>query len=212
MKKPDLVGFRITHRAMRGDVRRLATVTAELAEGRQRASAARLAALAGFVSRLCAGIHHHHTMEDEVLWPVLVRCASAEVDLSDLTDDHRELDPLLDEITAAAARIGADRAALTPLAVALARLADLLDEHIAEEEKTIFPVIEAYVSGEEWAKVEAAVRKGADLRFDLPRIGQYALPEELAALRKAAGPVLSLLLALVRRGHERRQRLIFESA
>ncbi|NRQ34615.1 hemerythrin domain-containing protein [Nonomuraea sp. NN258] len=206
---PNLLGFRLNHRAMRGDTRRLAVLMSELAAGDQQADQARWNAISTFVTKLCAGIHHHHKAEDDVLWPVIVRSAGAEVDLSDLTDDHAQLDPLLDEITGAAALLGADQAAPKRLAVALGTLADLLDEHIEEEERLIFPVIAAYVSEKDWEDVENAVRKGGEIAFELPRVAQYARPEELAELRRLAGPLLTILLALLRRGHERRQRLIF---
>ncbi|ETK34153.1 hemerythrin domain-containing protein [Microbispora sp. ATCC PTA-5024] len=199
---PNLLGFRLGHRTMRGDSRRLAETTRAIAEGRQACDARRAAAIRDYVVKLCAGIHHHHKTEDDVLWPVIVRSAGAEVDLSDLTDDHSALDPLLNEITAAAG----DPAAL---AKPLARLADLLDEHIEEEERLLFPVILGHVSAGDWEQVEKAAQKGGDIRFELPRIERYVQPSEMAELRKLAGPVLVLLLALLRPGHRRRERLVF---
>lgn len=69
-----------------------------------------------------------------------------------------------------------------------------------------------HVSGKDWEELEQHVRKGGDVRFELPRIEQHALPEELAELRRLAGPVLVVMLALMRRAHRRRERLIFGSA
>ncbi|GIH91086.1 hemerythrin domain-containing protein [Planobispora siamensis] len=208
---PDLLGFTIAHRAMRGDTRRMAVLATDLAAGRQTADAARAAAISEDVALLCASIHHHHTMEDEMLWPVIERSAGAEVDLRDLSDDHSELDPLLEEITAQAARFAATRDA-SALAPALTRLADMLDEHIEEEERLIFPIITEYVSVADWETVENAVRKGGNIKFDLPRIERYARPDELARLRRMAGPVLTVMLALLRGGYRRRQRLVFGQA
>ncbi|MBO3752438.1 hemerythrin domain-containing protein [Streptosporangiaceae bacterium NEAU-GS5] len=208
---PNLIGFKIGHRAMRGDTRRLAAVMTSIAAGEERADAARLDAIATYATKLCAGIHHHHQMEDNVLWPVIVRSAGAEADLSELTEDHGQLDPLLEEITGAAARLGTDQAAAGRMAKTLTTLADLLDEHILEEERLIFPIITRYVSEKDWKNVENAVRKGGDLAFDLPRIPEYATDEEMAELRKLAGPVLMVLLKVVSPGHRRRQKLILGS-
>ncbi|MGC5009237.1 hemerythrin domain-containing protein [Streptosporangium sp. DT93] len=205
---PELLGFRITHRAMRGDARRLAVLATELAAGRQSATPARASAIAAFIATLNHGIHHHHTMEDELLWPVIERSAGAEVDLRDLSDDHAELDPLLAEINGQAAAFASTGDA-SALARSLTRLADMLDEHISEEERLIFPIITRYVSAADWNTVEAAVRKGGNPRIDLPRIEQYARPEEMARLRGLAGPVLVLMLSLFRRGHRRRERAVF---
>lgn len=206
---PNLLGIRITHRAMRADIRRLARLMDEITAGDDRPDAARLAAIATFATKLCDGICHHHQAEDNVLWPVLMRSAGAEVDLSDLSDDHAQLDPLLEEVCWSATRLGKDPEAARRMAKALGTLADLLDEHIEEEERLLFPIIDKYVSEQDWETVENEVRKGGDLAFDLPRIGQYARPEEMAELRRVAGPVLALLLTVLSRGHRRRQKLIF---
>ncbi|MFG1708373.1 hemerythrin domain-containing protein [Nonomuraea sp. M3C6] len=206
---PNLLAMRINHRAMRADTRKLATVVNEIAAGEQQAGSARHAAIHAFARDLCEGIHHHHTAEDEVLWPIIVRSAGAEVDLSDLTDDHAALDPLLQEIIQTAAILGTDAAAPKRLAKSLGTLADLLDEHIEEEERLVFPVILKYVSEADWHKVEEAARKGSKLSFDVPRIAQYAHPDEMDELRRTAGLALRILLRLLNPGHQRRQRLIF---
>ncbi|GAA3091312.1 hemerythrin domain-containing protein [Streptosporangium carneum] len=205
---PELLGFQLAHRVMRGEVRRLAVLATELADGRQSADADRARAVAAFVAAMCASIHHHHVTEDEMLWPVIERSAGAEVDLRDLSDDHSELDPLLAEIDGQAAAFASTGDA-SALAVSLTRLADMLDEHIEEEERLLFPIITKHVSVADWKRIEDAARKGGDVRVDLPRIEQYARPEELARLRKLAGPVLSLMIFLFRGGHRRRQRLVF---
>ena len=146
MAVPELLGFQINHRAMRGEVRRLAGLATELAAGRQSADAARTTAIAGFITTLSHGIHHHHTMEDQLLWPAIQRSAGAEVDLRDLSDDHSELDSLLAELNDQAAAFVSTGDA-SALAVSLTRLADMLDEHITEEERLIFPIIKKkYVS------------------------------------------------------------------
>ncbi|MFI6324173.1 hemerythrin domain-containing protein [Nonomuraea sp. NPDC050556] len=199
---PNLLGIRIAHRAMRADTRRLAVLMNEIAAGELLPDAVRLRAIGGFATRLCATIKHHHETEDDVLWPIIVRSAGAAADLSDLTEDHEALDPLLDEVVQ-------NVAAPARMAKALARLADLLDEHIEEEERLIFPLITRYVSDADWKTVEDAARKGSKLSFELPRIAQYARPDEMDALREEAGPLMVALLALFNRGHRRRQRLIF---
>ncbi|MEV6932454.1 hemerythrin domain-containing protein [Dactylosporangium sp. NPDC051485] len=209
---PNLLGITINHRSMRGDARRFAEVTRAMAQGHTAGTPQRAREIQWYLGNLCTGIHHHHQAEDEVLWPVLRETAGAEVDLGELTDDHRQLDPLLDRIRAEAAALAAapaDRAVAGRLADSLATLRDLLDEHIEDEEHTLFPVILRYVSGEQWQRVEKAVRKGSKVGFELPRIERYAEPQELQALYREAGPVLRLILASVRGGFLRRERVIF---
>lgn len=207
---PDLTGIRIIHRAMRGDLHRLRTLADDLDAGRQRADAARAAAIARFAEEICAAIHHHHSREDEIVWPVIERSAGAAVDLADLSDDHSELDPLLERVRVSA-RAFADGRGAAGLAAATRTLSELIDEHIEEEERRIFPVIEKYVSASDWKAMEKSLRGGGDPRFELAWVDRYASPEEMAHIRKLAGPILSLMLTLVRPGHRRRQRLIFGS-
>ncbi|MFI6128593.1 hemerythrin domain-containing protein [Micromonospora sp. NPDC051141] len=217
---PNLVGFRVNHRTMRADTRRLADLSDRVAAGLITYDRRRARALRTYVWLLCAGIHHHHRMEDEVLWPVLERSAAAEIDLRELSDDHASLDPVLDEVRAAVDDLVSVfapggpaehrvRTAARRLATALAQLRDALDEHIEEEERLIFPVIRRYVSVADWDTVERAVRKGGALRFELPRIERYAEPAELDELKRIAGPVLRLTLAAVRPGFRRREARVF---
>ncbi|TDC00301.1 hemerythrin domain-containing protein [Micromonospora fluostatini] len=218
--EPNLTGFRINHRTMRSDTRRLADLVGRVAAGQITYDRRRATALRTYLRLLCDGIHHHHAMEDQVLWPVLARSAGAEIDLRDLSDDHAALDPVLDEVRVAAddllAAYAAGRPAAGPahtvarrLAATLAHLRDVLDEHIEEEERLIFPVIRRYVSVADWNTVERAVRKGGALRFELPRIERYAHPEELDELKRIAGPVLRLMLVALRPGFRRREATVF---
>ncbi|GAA4245518.1 hemerythrin domain-containing protein [Dactylosporangium darangshiense] len=210
--EPNLLGITINHRSMRGDARRFADVTRAIADGSLPGTPGRARAIQQYLTSLCDGIHHHHQAEDDVLWPVLRETAGAEVDLAELTDDHKQLDPLLDRVRAEATALAAapaDRAAAGRLSDTLATLRDLLDEHIDDEERTVFPVIRRYVNHDQWQQVENAVRKGSKIGFELPRIERYATPDELADLRRTAGPVLLLMLAAVRPGFARRERVIF---
>ncbi|WP_432968167.1 hemerythrin domain-containing protein [Dactylosporangium sp. CA-233914] len=212
LSEPNLLGITINHRSMRGDTRRFAEVTRAIADGSVPGTPGRAKAIQRYLTSLCDGIHHHHQAEDDVLWPILHATAGAEVDLAELTDDHAQLDPILDRIRAESAALAAtpgDRAAAANLSDTLATLRDLLDEHIDDEERTVFPVIRRYVSGEQWQHVEEAVRKGGRMSFELPRIERYATAEELDELYRMAGPVLRLMLATVRPGFLRRERLIF---
>ena len=210
--EPNLLGFRVNHRAMRGDVRRLAALTSAIAEGRQPYDRGRAQALRIYLDMLCEGIHHHHRMEDEMLWPVLVRSAGAEIDLRELSDDHAALDPLLDQVRDLATRFAGgdlELAVAGQLSRVLAQLRDHLDEHIEEEERMIFPIIRRYVSVADWATVERAVRKGGAFKFEVPRIERYAEPDELAELLRIAGPALRVALRLLRRGFAKREALVF---
>ncbi|GAA0438211.1 hypothetical protein Acor_62330 [Acrocarpospora corrugata] len=211
MTTPDLTGIRIIHRAMRGDLHLLVALTEAIAAGRTDVSPARARALADFVGQIRHAIHQHHTREDEIVWPLLERSAGAAVDLTDLSDDHSVLDPLLAEMESAGRAFVANRNAIGALAASVRKLSELLDEHIEEEERRIFPVIQKYVTTADWEHSENEIRKGGSIKFDLGWVAHYATPAELAHLRAKAGPIITLMIAMIRPGHRRRHRLIFGS-
>ncbi|MCW0213490.1 MAG: hemerythrin domain-containing protein [Pseudonocardia sp.] len=212
---PDLLGITLAHRMMRTDLHRLTDVAERIASGACGCTDRRAAAIAAWIGTLCDEIHHHHTSEDEIAWPVITRYASGCVDLAVLTDDHHALDPLLDEVRSAvqrltSARTGARGPAAGELAARLARVRDEIDEHLDAEESGLFPVIERYVPAAEWKRIEEEVRRnGPGAQFVLPRMADVASPAEWAHMRAVAGPVPAVLARLMRPGHRHRERLVF---
>jgi iron-sulfur cluster repair protein YtfE (RIC family) len=196
---------------MRTDLHRLATVAERIAGG-ERCSPRRAAALSRWVLALCTEIHDHHTAEDEHAWPVIARHAGAAVDLTELTDDHGALDPLLAGVRTDAAGLagaGSTGSAAARLVTSLTALRDALDEHLDAEEETLFPVIERYVPAAEWARVDEAARaSGPGIGFTLPRMVAICTPAERAEFARSGGPILGLLLALLAPAHRRRERLV----
>ncbi|SEL61514.1 Hemerythrin-like domain-containing protein [Blastococcus sp. DSM 46786] len=210
--RPDTLGMRLAHRAMLRDVRRLTDLLQQVAAGRTAVEAKRAAGIAGYVGDYCDSVHHHHSAEDDALWPVLAASAGPSVDLAELSDDHAALDPLLDRIRAGAAAFAArpaDEDAVTALAVDLAELRDTLEEHIADEEASVLPAIEQHVSVGDWAAVEARIRKRAKLSFEVPRVVDVVTPEERATLVAEGGLAVRLMLALLVPPFRRRERRVF---
>ena len=201
-------GLLLAHRAMVRDLDRVAELGAR--EAGRRLDRRRAAAVADYVSDLCDSIHHHHSAEDEVLWPVLERSAGAHVDLTELTDDHAVLDPKLARIREGAASLKASGLFPARLAADLADLRDTLREHIEDEERTIVPLIRRYVSVADWNEVEAKIRKrGAKMSFEVPRILAVTTDRELAELRAEGGIPVAVLLKVLPPMFRRRERRVF---
>ena len=204
----DLLGIRIAHRIMRRDARRLAGLAAAWADGSDPLLGRRRRVFGRWLEGLCLDIHHHHATEDDHLWPILERHAGAEIDLAPLSDDHDALDPVLDDVRGAYT-VAAAGGRVDPLAERLTFLADLLDEHIAEEERDMFPVILRYVPLADWTTVEQAARAGGPgIRWVLPRIVEVATPEEYAQLTAAAPKPLLLLMRMLLPRYRREWRLL----
>ena len=210
---PDIIGMKLAHRTMLADLRRTAAVAAQISAGRVRPTPARVRALARYLNLLADSIHHHHAAEDDILWPVIEKRAGAHIDLTGLSDDHSVLDPKLARLRSAAAALLAEprsEDAAASLALQLAQLRDLLEEHIAEEERDVFPVILNYLTVADWAEVENRIRKrGVKLSFELPRVADACTAQELAALKAEAGVAIVLLLKLVQPRFRRMERAIW---
>ncbi|MDX6743511.1 hemerythrin domain-containing protein [Actinocorallia sp. A-T 12471] len=201
--EPDLTIFTTIHRGMRAEVRRLADLTA--AQGDAPFPPEREAALRRHLDSLLHEIHAHHASEDEIVWPVIVAAAGAAIDLAPLTDDHGAIDPCLDRVRAARG---------TARAKALADLRDLLDEHITEEEATVFPIVRRYLTAEQWAACEARIRKGAKpshLRWLVPFIAASCEPADRARLLADAGAPMRLVLRLFGPSYARLLRAVYGS-
>lgn len=211
---PDVRGLQLAHRAMLTDVGRLADAVAAIRDG-QPCSPRRARALARYTELMCDSIHHHHTVEDVVLWPVIDASAGDIVDLSELTDDHAALDPRLDVIRrrANAFRVteGDDRTA-TLLAAELSNLRALLTEHITEEERDIFPVIQQYLSVASWQAVEETAQRTGRLSFDVPRMMAVMSDDERAEMLGRLSPLMRTVMRVVARRYRTFESTAFASA
>ncbi len=190
--EPDLTAMRVIHRAMLGDLRRLA----EDRGGQD-------AAIRRYTTLLLSEIHHHHTNEDDLLWPVIERTAGQAVDLALFTDDHLALQTILTRCTAALA------GDLAQLRKALGELHEMLAEHIADEESDVFPIIRQFVPAGTYQWCEDQIAKRAGLRqllFTVPWLSSWATPEELDGMLDRAGSRFRLMLALTRGRYQRLER------
>ncbi|GAB99566.1 hypothetical protein GONAM_10_00370 [Gordonia namibiensis NBRC 108229] len=212
---PDLTGMKIAHRAMLDDTRRFAEILGRIGAG-EPCDDRRRRAIGDYLTQLCASIHHHHTIEDEIVWPILTASAGAAVDVRELQDDHTELKALLAVLGThvggfARARSGDTRAAGN-LAETLRQTHELLAEHIADEEKVVFPIVDRYVSVTDWDRVEKAARTGGKMSFEAPRMFRHADACELAKMRKEAGPIIRAVLGLLIRSYDKREAIIVGQA
>lgn len=92
-------------------------------------------------------LHHHHTIEDEQLWPLVRRSWNRSTDalavLDGMEEEHQLVDPALTEVGDAV------RTRRNP-ADALDRLNALVREHLAHEERDAMPLITAAVTPRDW--------------------------------------------------------------
>jgi len=111
-------------------------------------------------------LHHHHTGEDELVWPLLEERARTQVSehVLSVVDQHRqvdvahaEVDGELTEWSRRATAESRDR-----LASALERLAVSIIDHMDYEEEYVVPVMEEHIGITEWNEIVAGMTGGLD--------------------------------------------------
>ncbi|MEI5098507.1 hemerythrin domain-containing protein [Streptomyces sp. PmtG] len=140
------------HRIFRRESRVMAELIGRVTPG----DTARAAALAGSWRTYAAGLHLHHTGEDELLWPKLRARAELDAELvSRMQAQHRELSANLEEVEMLLARWAAHTSAAegADLAEALAHHHRILCAHLDEEERAVMPLVARHVTEAEWRAV-----------------------------------------------------------
>jgi hypothetical protein len=114
---------------------------------------ARAAVLADGFVEVATGLHHHHTGEDELLWPRLLERVEVErAFVLRAEEQHERVHELLDRghVRAAAFRTSPTPEKREAFAAAVAELDAALREHMADEEQYVLPLVEEHITVAEW--------------------------------------------------------------
>ncbi|MER7282810.1 hemerythrin domain-containing protein [Dactylosporangium sp. NPDC000244] len=146
-------GMAWVHQVYRRELRLLAGLVAGVADGdRERA-----AIVAEHLADITGSLHEHHVGEDELLWPPLLRRARPHAELVHRMErQHDELHGLLQEAAALGPvwRASAAAADRDRLADVVARISKVTDEHLADEEEHVLPLIREHITPSEWQAFE----------------------------------------------------------
>lgn len=164
-RHPALIPLSHDHHAKLVQARRL-----RLASGSDVAEA-RLAASIQFVAAFPETAHHFR-LEEEQLFPLLLRSGGGGPLLDAVLDEHEELRSL-------AAALGEQAAANEANADTMARLAALLEEHVRREERELFPLIENTVRDEHLRAlgVSSSITADSDEGGEEPCLAPLVCPE-----------------------------------
>jgi hemerythrin-like domain-containing protein len=167
----DMEVMRILHNAFRRDGARLARTAERYGTRDEETHDALLLGWHGFSS----GLHHHHTIEDTHIWPLMRRKLADRPDdlavLDGMEAEHSLIDPALEALE----RVFDDRAA-DPDEVAgrIDQVVTLLQSHLAHEERDAFPLIREVITSQEWAVLNRSAMK--ELSFsEIAQMGPYVL-------------------------------------
>ncbi|GIH90600.1 hemerythrin domain-containing protein [Planobispora siamensis] len=213
----DVAAMYVMHRAFRRDLALFAAATAATPVA-DRECWARLGRRWEVFSSV---LHKHHSGEDAGLWPLLLERSSgdgAAAVLAAMSAEHERIDPLLRECAAGfavLARTADDGARRTlarrTLARRTAELRELLEAHLAHEERDAMALVQAHLTQRDWERL--------DKEHFAPEYGLRDVPAVLAwvmhgltpqAARKVpGGPVLHIVGRLLARRLARADRRTF---
>jgi hemerythrin-like domain-containing protein len=114
-------------------------------------------------------LHHHHSAEDDLIWPALMSLGTSEdvVVLEAMAAEHDEIDPRLAACAAGFQRLARkpDEDARRALAVRVCAARELLRRHLAHEESEAIAILQRVLTPEQWGEIETQIGKRTTLRY-----------------------------------------------
>lgn len=190
----------LVHRAFRREFGDISGLIAAVPEG----DTARARVVADHLIFMIDGLHHHHAAEDELAWPLLLQRAPAQkAEIQRMEAQHGGITAAIDSLHSdlLAWTKAADRSSTDQLLTSVAEVSRLVVEHLDDEERNAVPVLEAYLTPDEW---QAVLKRGASFLSIHPRLGivlgglllGYASPDEARSFLAGVPLPQRLLLRL----------------
>jgi hemerythrin-like domain-containing protein len=152
----------VVHRVFRREFGALPALVRAVPAG----DVARAAVVLAHLRELARSLHHHHTAEDELVWPLLLDRVDLDRPLVlRMEEQHERVADLLEraDVQAGAFAAAASPVAGETLAATLTQLATALEEHLGDEEREVLPLVERHLTVAEWDAV------GERARASLPK-------------------------------------------
>lgn len=209
--RPDTNEMVVVHRVFR----RLFGALPDLVRQVPAGDTTRAAVVADHYTEIASGLHHHHTNEDEYLWPMLLDRVRADQSLVlRMAEQHECVASLLERADDGFVRFraSADPELGTELAGTLDALSAALHEHLSDEERHVLPMVEEHLSIAEWEQLGERGRAGIPKDRLLIQLG-YLLEgtspaEQREFLAHLPLPVRVLWKVAGRRKYARERRLV----
>ena len=206
----------VAHTSFRRELKLAAPAVRSVEPGRTR----RVRRVADHVDLWLGLVHHHHTIEDELLWDRLV--SRVEEQLAPLVQlmeaQHHAVARLLEESPAlvSAWRASASTADRERLASHLAELSFALCEHLDAEEARVLPLMAQHIRPEEWEEFTERGMESIPKKMLLTGFGMMLYegdPDVLALeIAKLPAPLRPILPVLARRAFRKYARSIHGTA
>lgn len=150
--RPDTTDMVLVHRAFRREF----GLAPWLIRSVRADDTARVEQVAKHITEFADALLHHHSGEDDLVWPKLLQRAQPDTDLViRMQSQHEAVAGLLAQVQNLLCtwRTTGNPATGQMLAERSEQLSAVLDEHLAEEEKRVLPLVEEHLSVAEWAQV-----------------------------------------------------------
>jgi iron-sulfur cluster repair protein YtfE (RIC family) len=167
--------------------------------------------VAAHAEEMISALGAHHQGEDDLLWPRLRERAVIDPEVIDRMErQHAGVAAVLAATRPLLAswQEDADGASARELAGQLAELAGRLDEHLADEEQDILPVVEQCVTASEWSELAKHGLASMPRRRRLVLLGhilQEASAEETALFLGKLPPPVRVAYRLIGRPRQARE-------
>jgi hemerythrin-like domain-containing protein len=194
--------MRTIHSAFRRELR----LASELIRSVEHGDRLQAAVVATHLDLLDRFLHHHHSIEDDMLWPKLLDRVPAEIApvVALMENQHEVVAELLTRTVQVRAqwRVEADAFVAADLAAVYARLHVALVEHLDAEEQHVMPLVEECITAKEWARIGKAAQRSTPIK-DAPRmLGMLAYDGDPEVIREMLGAVPAPLRSTVlKMGH-----------
>ncbi|WP_327695059.1 hemerythrin domain-containing protein [Streptomyces sp. NBC_00459] len=142
----------VVHRVFRRESALLPRLVRAVPDG----ASVRAEEVSAYLNDYVTGLHHHHALEDELIWPLLRARATAQDDLvARMEEQHGHIDRTLAAVGEWAPqwRRSADSVAGQELALALEDHRLALLDHLDDEEKLVLPLVAEHLTVDEWDEV-----------------------------------------------------------
>lgn len=213
----DMTGMYVMHHAFRRDLAAFESAVRHTPLG----DADAWTALRERWGRFAETLHHHHEVEDDNIWPVLLeRTADEPADrglLEAMEAEHEQIDPALAACTEGFAAMVEHPCAdhRNALDVHLTTTHAMLLDHLRHEETEALPLVQRRMTEAEWEASEKAAQRAYPPRMMPFLLGWvlYGLSREQAAeVEPFMNPVQVLMSRLVRRRFARGEQRAFRYA
>jgi hypothetical protein len=190
------------HRTFRTEFGNLPGLIRDVAQGDTKRSKL----VGDYLGNMILVLEHHHTAEDEVLWPKLrVRTSGGAIEIERAEGEHVHIAELIDKVQSVRPSWtrSADPRLAEQLSTAVEDLSAVAIEHFGHEEQNIVPLIGEHITPQEWKDFidrGAAYVNPRNLWFALAYAGCLlgdATPDEQTRFTAALPFALRMVLKLL---------------